>query len=235
MSLMRLARLYSAIQALQKLYGCGGMNRTYDLRIMSPTSYHCSTPRYILEKLCGDYIENSWESIPFLISVIRFCVRGTWHVWSCWYLMSSESATDMGFWALSLRCRSRYDSSAWANERKSSLCASWYPPISLYISQNASRPRTSAAIALTSPRAITHSLASIHACHVAISTHGIRWYPDGRTISAWPHTSTSTLSGIGSNMSEFARVSEYTKIEIQFLSLSSPYWRAISVRDMQGG
>jgi hypothetical protein len=28
--------------------GGGGRTRTYDLRVMSPTSYHCSTPRYII-------------------------------------------------------------------------------------------------------------------------------------------------------------------------------------------
>ena len=26
---------------------CGGRIRTYDLWVMSPTSYHCSTPRYL--------------------------------------------------------------------------------------------------------------------------------------------------------------------------------------------
>lgn len=29
------------------LFGCGGMNRTYDLKVMSLASYHCSTPRKI--------------------------------------------------------------------------------------------------------------------------------------------------------------------------------------------
>ena len=28
------------------LLSCGGKTRTYDLWVMSPTSYHCSTPRY---------------------------------------------------------------------------------------------------------------------------------------------------------------------------------------------
>ena len=27
-------------------FGCGGTNRTYDLKVMSLASYHCSTPRY---------------------------------------------------------------------------------------------------------------------------------------------------------------------------------------------
>ena len=27
--------------------GCGGRDRTTDLQVMSLTSYHCSTPRYI--------------------------------------------------------------------------------------------------------------------------------------------------------------------------------------------
>ena len=28
-------------------FSCGGRIRTYDLWVMSPTSYHCSTPRYL--------------------------------------------------------------------------------------------------------------------------------------------------------------------------------------------
>ena len=32
---------------MQSLLGCGGRNRTNDLQVMSLTSYHCSTPRYI--------------------------------------------------------------------------------------------------------------------------------------------------------------------------------------------
>jgi hypothetical protein len=28
-------------------FGSGGGIRTPDLRVMSPTSYHCSTPRYV--------------------------------------------------------------------------------------------------------------------------------------------------------------------------------------------
>ena len=31
------------------LKSCGGKTRTYDLWVMSPTSYHCSTPRYSLQ------------------------------------------------------------------------------------------------------------------------------------------------------------------------------------------
>ena len=27
------------------MFGGGGRTRTYDLRVMSPMSYHCSTPR----------------------------------------------------------------------------------------------------------------------------------------------------------------------------------------------
>ena len=27
-------------------FSCGDRTRTYDLWVMSPTSYHCSTPRY---------------------------------------------------------------------------------------------------------------------------------------------------------------------------------------------
>src|SRR5205809_7531391 len=30
---------------LRRLLGCGGEIRTRDLRVMSPTSFHCSTPR----------------------------------------------------------------------------------------------------------------------------------------------------------------------------------------------
>ena len=30
------------------IIGCGGRIRTYDLWVMSPTSYHCSTPRYVV-------------------------------------------------------------------------------------------------------------------------------------------------------------------------------------------
>ena len=29
---------------------CGGRDRTYDLQVMSLTSYHCSTPRYSFDK-----------------------------------------------------------------------------------------------------------------------------------------------------------------------------------------
>ena len=34
-----------SLRKKQPLNGCGGKTRTYDLWVMSPTSYHCSTPR----------------------------------------------------------------------------------------------------------------------------------------------------------------------------------------------
>ncbi len=39
-------------------YGCGGMNRTYDLKVMSLASYHCSTPRYMVSILRRVIISN---------------------------------------------------------------------------------------------------------------------------------------------------------------------------------
>lgn len=41
-------------------YGCGGMNRTYDLKVMSLASYHCSTPRYTGTMFL---LERFWVSI----------------------------------------------------------------------------------------------------------------------------------------------------------------------------
>ena len=35
------------MQAHTRFYCCGGWDRTTDLQVMSLTSYHCSTPRYI--------------------------------------------------------------------------------------------------------------------------------------------------------------------------------------------
>ena len=35
-------------ETLSALYGCGSRIRTNDLRVMSPTSYPCSTPRYFV-------------------------------------------------------------------------------------------------------------------------------------------------------------------------------------------
>ena len=37
----------SHLTMLDDLVSCGGRNRTNDLQVMSLTSYHCSTPRYI--------------------------------------------------------------------------------------------------------------------------------------------------------------------------------------------
>ena len=36
-------------KSFQRFFCCGGWVRTTDLWVMSPTSYHCSTPRYILK------------------------------------------------------------------------------------------------------------------------------------------------------------------------------------------
>ena len=33
------------VQTIALLFGSGGRTRTCDLRVMSPTSYHCSTPQ----------------------------------------------------------------------------------------------------------------------------------------------------------------------------------------------
>ena len=41
---MKKEKAFSKTESL--LAGCGGKTRTYDLWVMSPTSYHCSTPRY---------------------------------------------------------------------------------------------------------------------------------------------------------------------------------------------
>ena len=37
------------------LLGCGGLTRTSDLWVMSPTSYHCSTPRSRVNHISCDY------------------------------------------------------------------------------------------------------------------------------------------------------------------------------------
>ncbi len=34
---------------MKPLFGSGGRTRTCDLRVMSPTSYHCSTPLFELQ------------------------------------------------------------------------------------------------------------------------------------------------------------------------------------------
>lgn len=36
-----------------EFHGCGGSNRTNDLKVMSLASYHCSTPRYNLVPMSG--------------------------------------------------------------------------------------------------------------------------------------------------------------------------------------
>ena len=41
---MKKEKAFSKTESL--LASCGGKTRTYDLWVMSPTSYHCSTPRY---------------------------------------------------------------------------------------------------------------------------------------------------------------------------------------------
>ena len=38
----------SMIIIMNSLVSCGGSTRTNDLWVMSPTSYHCSTPRYFV-------------------------------------------------------------------------------------------------------------------------------------------------------------------------------------------
>ncbi len=81
---MRLTRLYSAMRALQKIDGCGGMNRTYDLRIMSPTSYHCSTPRNIIfwraRWLYGKLIRVNTFFDFYDQIICTFSVFGFWYV-----------------------------------------------------------------------------------------------------------------------------------------------------------
>ena len=47
---MKKEKTFSKTESL--LASCGGKTRTYDLWVMSPTSYHCSTPRYSLQSLC---------------------------------------------------------------------------------------------------------------------------------------------------------------------------------------
>ena len=39
-------------------FGSGGWTRTNDLRVMSPTSCHCSTPRRISRQITADISEN---------------------------------------------------------------------------------------------------------------------------------------------------------------------------------
>ncbi len=48
---------------LDFLYGCGGSNRTNDLKVMSLASYHCSTPRYRLQGI-------SISSVPRISSFL---------------------------------------------------------------------------------------------------------------------------------------------------------------------
>ena len=45
------------------LFGCGGRIRTSDLRVMSPTSYPCSTPRYL----------PCFSRLSYGITILRFC------------------------------------------------------------------------------------------------------------------------------------------------------------------
>ena len=40
-------------------FGCGGSNRTNDLKVMSLASYHCSTPRKNGIAECIDFLEKS--------------------------------------------------------------------------------------------------------------------------------------------------------------------------------
>ncbi len=47
--------------------GCGGVNRTHDLKVMSLASYHCSTPRY------GNWIKfwHTWGNLKVICPTLR--------------------------------------------------------------------------------------------------------------------------------------------------------------------
>ncbi len=47
---------------------CGGRIRTYDLWVMSPTSYHCSTPRYLLHCKGSTYFLNDQNNVKKAIT-----------------------------------------------------------------------------------------------------------------------------------------------------------------------
>ena len=49
---------------------CGGSTRTNDLWVMSPTSYHCSTPRYRTAKII-QYARIS----KFFIEILLMCIN----------------------------------------------------------------------------------------------------------------------------------------------------------------
>ena len=44
---------------------CGGKTRTYDLWVMSPTSYHCSTPRCIIDSFPESHREGRKNVLYF--------------------------------------------------------------------------------------------------------------------------------------------------------------------------
>ncbi len=77
-----------------KTVGCGGWIRTNDLRVMSPTSCHCSTPQ-------GDYTENYtlWQArinlliVLNLLQAIDRCL-GRGNLFSCFIVMVTTLNSD---------------------------------------------------------------------------------------------------------------------------------------------
>lgn len=179
-------------------------------------------------------MENSWESIYFLISSIRFFVRAWFfdsgRPFSLIYVSSSENETPPGICQLSLRWRSLYVLGVFMYSKNTSLCSLWNPPISLYISQNQSFHRQSVAIALTSPRAITHILSSIHACQTSIGTHGmiVIFFPG--FAHSYQNNSTWRSVSIVSNVRIFSTVSLYAKTDTHSRVMSMSYILAIMSR-----
>ena len=56
------------VSALADYLCCGGRIRTYDLWVMSPTSYHCSTPRYLLHCKGSTYFLNNQNNVKKAIT-----------------------------------------------------------------------------------------------------------------------------------------------------------------------
>ena len=65
--------------------GCGGMNRTYDLKVMSLASYHCSTPRYT-NGMMSHYCELDCSTPRYMVFFWRRVI--IWNSGICQYVFS---------------------------------------------------------------------------------------------------------------------------------------------------
>ena len=61
--------------------GCGGWIRTTDLWVMSPTSCHCSTPRYLLSLECFNSIHHLRGNVKCFFEKTRSSGAGTCRTW----------------------------------------------------------------------------------------------------------------------------------------------------------